>query len=614
MKPRDYQAEAARCVLEEWKDNTSTVVVMPTGSGKTVLFAEIIRRSLPLKTMVIAHREELIWQARDKIQRICGVDAGVEMGDLRAAAPQTDLFGNDTSSVVIATVQTLNSRAGDRKRMSKFNPNDFAQLIIDECHHATADTYQNVTHYFKQNPKLKILGVTATPDRADEEALGQVFDSVAFDYEISDAIHDGWLVKPNQTMITINGLDYSAVRTTAGDLNGADLAQVMEAESNLHGVAGAMIQIMGDRRTLVFTVSVAQAEVLSEIFNRYKQGCSTWVCGETNKDKRREIVKDFAAGKYQVVVNCDCFTEGFDDPGVQVIGMAKPTKSRSKYAQMIGRAMRPLPGTIDHIEPSELRRRAIAESGKPFCEIVDFVGNSGKHKLVTCVDILGGKYPDDVMERAKITIAKKGTCVSVADILDEEEEKKRKEEEEQRKREAARKARLMAKVSFSAKTVSPFDLFDISPVAERRWDSGKVLSEKQKLLLLKQGVDPTSMSYAQSKQVINEMFRRWAGKLATLNQCKVLKRYGYETKNMTMQDASRLLDRLKNNGWKKVELENGKTQSLRTAEVRGGRSQLPVRAETGRPVGQGTAPSVGMAGAPGTGGYDDEEADGNVPF
>lgn len=548
MKARDYQVKAREAVFEAWKENNSTLVVMPTGTGKTVLFADVIRHVHPLRSMVVAHREELIWQARDKIQRVTNLDTEIEMAEMSISP---GLFAD--SPVIITTVQTMNSQNGDLKRMGKFSPNKFGLLIIDEAHHAVAKTYQNIINYMTQNPGLRVLGVTATPDRADEEALGQVFKSVAFDYEILDAIHDGWLVPITQQLVHVTDLDFSHIRTTAGDLNGADLAAVMEAESNLQGVAGSLCQIMGDRKTLVFTVSVKQAEVMSEIFNRFKPGCSTWVCGETPKDIRRQVVSDYAAGKFQVVCNCDCFTEGFDDPAVEVVAMARPTKSRAKYAQMCGRSMRPLPGIVDGLENSEERREAIAGSPKPECLIVDFVGNSGKHKLMSSADILGGNVSEEAINRAVIRARNSGIPVRMSDLLDEEQQKIIQEAEERRKMEAARRARLVANVKFNTKSINPFDVLQLDHPVVRGWDRGKSLSEKQRNLLMKQGVDPDSMNYTEAKAAINEMFRRWNNDLCSLKQANVLNRYGYETKNLSRKAASELMDRLKANNWRRID-------------------------------------------------------------
>src|SRR5215472_576959 len=395
MKLRPYQSAAAEAVFKEWLENDSTLVVMPTGGGKTILFADVIRRVFPRRALVIAHREELIFQARDKIQRVTGLQADVEMGDYKADG---GLF--DSSRVVVSTIQTQCSGGDGGGRMGKFDPQRFGVLIIDEAHHATSPTYRRVIDYYRSNATLKVLGVTATPDRADEEALGQVFQSVAYDYEVQDAIHDGWLVPIEQQMVHVEGLDYSGIRTTAGDLNGGDLAAVMEAEKNLQQMTSASLSIIGQRRALVFTASVKAAELTAEIFNRHRSGMAAWVCGKTDREDRRRTLAEFADGKVQVVCNCGVLTEGFDDPGVEVVIMGRPTKSRSLYSQMVGRSTRPLPGVVDGPETAEARKAAIGASAKPSCLVVDFVGNAGKHKLVTSADILGGKFSEEALERA----------------------------------------------------------------------------------------------------------------------------------------------------------------------------------------------------------------------
>ena len=319
MKLRSYQSAASDAIFKEWQENDSTLVVMPTGGGKTVLFADVIRRVFPRRALVIAHREELIFQARDKIQRVTGLSADVEMGEYRADG---GLF--EQARVVVSTIQTQCSGGDGGGRMSKFDPQRFGVLIIDEAHHATSPSYRRVIDYYRTNPALKVLGVTATPDRADEEALGQVFQSVAFDYEVLDAIHDGWLVPIEQQMVHVEGLDYSSIRTTAGDLNGGDLAAVLEAEKNLQQMASASLAIIGARRALVFTASVKAAELTAEIFNRHRPNMAAWVCGKTEREERRRVLADFASGKVQVVCNCGVLTEGFDDPGVEVVIMGRP--------------------------------------------------------------------------------------------------------------------------------------------------------------------------------------------------------------------------------------------------------------------------------------------------
>lgn len=369
MKLREYQQKAIDSIVAEWSGgNKSTLLVLPTGTGKTVVFAGVIRKLFPKRAMVLAHREELIFQAREKIQKVTGLRADIEMGAYKATM-ETDMF-HPRSPVIVSTIQTHIAGGDGGGRMTKFNPMDFGLLIVDEAHHGTASSYKRVIDYYRQNPNLVVLGVTATPDRADEEALGQIFDTVAYDYEILDAIRDGWLVPIEQQMVSVDGLDFSSIRTTAGDLNGADLAEVMESEKNLHGIAGATIDIVGQRRGIGFASSVEQARQLAEIFNRHKSGMASWVCGKTDKDDRKRIIADFAAGKIQFVWNCGVFTEGFDDSGVDVISMARPTKSRALYGQMAGRATRPhesIAHQLNNLPVAALRRGMIARSCKPSC-------------------------------------------------------------------------------------------------------------------------------------------------------------------------------------------------------------------------------------------------------
>jgi superfamily II DNA or RNA helicase len=538
---RPYQSAASDAIFKEWQENDATLVVMPTGGGKTVLFADVIRRVFPRRALVVAHREELIFQARDKIERVTGLKADVEMGEYRADG---GLFGE--ARVVVSTIQTQCSGGDGGGRMGKFDPQRFGVLIIDEAHHATSPSYRRVIDYYRTNPALKVLGVTATPDRADEEALGQVFQSVAFDYEVLDAIHDGWLVPIEQQMVHVEGLDYSSIRTTAGDLNGGDLAAVLEAEKNLQQMASASVAIIGRRRALVFTASVKAAEVTAEIFNRHRPDMASWVCGKTEREERRRVLADFASGKVQVVCNCGVLTEGFDDPGVEVVIMGRPTKSRSLYSQMVGRSTRPLPGVVDGPETAEARRAAIAASTKRSCLVVDFVGNAGKHKLVTSADILGGKVSEEALERAVKRVRTAGGPVNMTEALDEAEAELR---EQRRLAEAARRAGLVAKARFTTQTVDPFDVLSLEPVRARGWDQGRQLTEKQRSLLARQGINPEGVSFSEGRQLIAEIFRRWDGKLCSFKQAKVLRKYGYDAE-MSFAEASATIDALARNGWR----------------------------------------------------------------
>jgi type I site-specific restriction endonuclease len=261
------------------------------------------------------------------------------------------------------------------------------------------------------------------------------------------------------------------------------------------------------------------------------------VCGKTDKDERRKTLAAFSSGKLQYVVNVGVLTEGFDDPGVEVVVMGRPTKSRSLYAQMVGRATRPLPGLVDGLDSADERRMAIGGSGKPACLVVDFVGNSGRHKLMTSADILGGNVSDEAVDRAVAKLKEAGGPVDMAKALEDEE----KALEFERAREAARRANLKAKAAWAVKQVNPFDVFQLSPVKARGWNAGKALSGKQRAILEKAGIDPDSVDYAGGRQLLNEVFRRWEAGLCSYKQARILRKHGYDG-NQTRDEAAGILD------------------------------------------------------------------------
>lgn len=546
MKMRPYQNAACEGVFRIFEEHTSALAVLPTGLGKTVLFAEVIRRMAErgVRAMVLAHREELITQAADKIGRVTGLECQIEMGEYHV---QT-MFGV-LPPVIVSTVQTQCAGGDGMGRMSKFDPADIGLVVIDEAHHATSSTYRRCVDWYTQNPACKVLGVTATPDRADEAALGQVFDEVAYEYQIIDAINQGWLVPVEQQMVTVGSLDFSGIRTTAGDLNQGDLAQVMEDEQNLQGIAVPTVEICGDRRAIVFAATVEQAERLAEIINRYRPDSASWVSGKTDKDDRRRILADFKAGRLQFVVNVGVLTEGFDDSGVQVVVMARPTKSRALYAQMAGRGTRPadeVAGLLGDCPTDAERCAMIRGSSKPSCLIVDFVGNAGRHKLCSTADILGGNIDDDVVQEVARRVREGGKPVDMTAEL----AAVKAEVEARKRREAATRAGLQARAQYLVSKIDPFDAWDITPVQERGWDRGKRFSEKQaQLLREKIGVDPSKIPYGQGKQLLDEFFRRIEGHYATIKQQTLLAKRGFKMP-LRMEQAGRMIGRMRERqGW-----------------------------------------------------------------
>ena len=562
MKLRDYQERAVDGTFAAWDEGRSALVVLPTGCGKTIVFASVIQRLLAdggkkARVLVLAHREELIAQAKDKIAAVVpSARIGIEMAELKA----NDFFGQPPE-VVVSSVQTQNS--GKPPRMEKFAPKDFAAVIFDEAHHAIAKTYRRVIDWFlKGNPACKLLGVTATPDRKDEAALGSVFERVACDYGIADAISDGWLVPIRQQLVSVESLDYSGIRTCGGDLNQKDLAEVMEQEENLQRIAAPTLEIVGNRRAIVFAASVKQAERLAEILNRGSGKLADWISGETPKDVRRDKLERFKRGELRYMVNVGVLTEGFDDAGVDVVVMARPTKSRALYAQMAGLATRPAAevaarlGEVEvegegeqRTDASALRRKMIAESSKPTCLIVDFVGNSGRHKLVSTIDILGGRYDYEVVARAKEKMKSKGAAngEEASDVSEALETAKREIEAEKAEIERKRKL-VLAKAKYVTRAVDPFDRYDLveAPAADPTMiiSSGE---ERQLRKLLKKKYALTSLTRKQA--LVNEMRRRRHSGEATLGQEAFLRRRGFVAP-MRAGEARRAIDRISRlEGW-----------------------------------------------------------------
>ena len=551
MKLRPYQEAAVTLTLKAWQEHQAALIVQPTGTGKTVVFAHLLRHlSGTGRVLVVAHREELIWQAAHKIKAVTGEAPGVEMAELRAE--NAGLVGSDR--VVVSTIQTQTSGRGGG-RMMGFNPRDFSLLVIDEAHHATAATYRRLLAHYRQNPDLKILGVTATPDRHDEAALGQIFECVPFNYELPDAIQDGWLAPVVQRAVTVEGLDFSHIDTRHGDLAEDQLAALMEEEGHLHEVATPAYELAAGRKTLIFAVRVHHAERLCEILNRHKPNCARWLCGKTPKEDRRDTLRAYAEGRFQFLVNVNVATEGFDEPGIELVVMARPTKSRALYAQMAGRGTRPLPGLVDGLQTAEERRAAIAASPKPACEILDFVGNSGKHNLVTSADLLGGRYGDAVVARAKKKAAEAaGKGVNMLDALSAAERELA--EEERRRRFAA----VRAKAAYRTTDVDVFQVLGLMPRKELGWNVGKPASDAQKVHLEKAGIPTADLTLTAASQLLSEVFRRRETKQCTYKQAKTLAKYDYRT-DIPFAQASEIIGAVAKNGWRPVDLPPGQDAS-----------------------------------------------------
>lgn len=598
MKPRHYQREAIAAICQRFDaGDRSTLIVLPTGAGKTIVAAHVADQMLSRgRVMVLAHRDELIRQAVDKFRTVTGVEPAVEKAGERSM--EDGLHGKP--QIVVSSFQTQNA-GKTKKRMERFDPKEFSFLWIDECHHAVADSFRAViAYYIKGNPDLKMLGVTATPDRSDDEGLGQIFQSAAYSYELPDAIRDGYLVPIRQRAVVIEGLDFSKCRTTAGDLNALDLEAAMMAEEPLHGVAHATIEIANgleqhclqkikddplrasvlsgwldgkrQRRTLIFTITVKHAAKLAEILNRWQPGSATHVAGDGGDDGmsldiRKQRLASFSAGRVQYLVNCMIASEGYDEPGIELVVMGRPTKSRALAVQQIGRGTRPLKDLADILGdfPDDVaRRQAIADSPKSFIEILDFVGNSGRHRLVTAADILGGGvYDESIIDRAAELA--QDEAIDVTEALEQaqgeadedaqmrlmfaENEAAMIEADDERRRSEASKrlAHVVATASYQVTEVDATNPYETTAPQQSHMEiagNSKLATDKQVEFLGKLGVKrETAMRY--SRRQAAAVIENLKAKRCTTGQANYLRRLGYADQviaRMNFEAASSAID------------------------------------------------------------------------
>jgi superfamily II DNA or RNA helicase len=540
MKLRPYQDAAVQGICDRLRENRSTVAVLATGLGKTVIFAKAIEMSLQMpgrRAIVLAHREELITQAAKKVEQVTGLGVAIEMADLRSIED-----GFSRPPVIVSSIQTQNAGRGDWRRMHRFSNKHPWFVVVDECHHAVSTSYRQVIDHYMAHPQSRMLGVTATPDRLDSKALGQVFDSVAYQFDVSNGIREGWLVPVKQRFVTCDHLDFSAVGKCAGDFKLNDLEEALE--KSLQEMVVPMVQIVGKRRTLVFAATVKHAERVREILNRpgMNTGAAAMVHGGTPKEIRRDIFRAYGEGKYQYLVNVAVATEGWDDPamdgqGVQVIAMMRPTQSRAMYCQMLGRGTRTLPGVIDGIDDARERLAAIASSNKSHILVLDFLGNSGRHTLVHAGDVLGGDMSEPAKKRYKKESEKKGVPEEI-DVLAELDHA---EIEQKKAEEAKRRLHVVGKAKFSSQEIDPFEALGIVPKSVPHWQRRIPASEKQRGMLERSGLKlPKDLDTGRASQLIEVLMSK-----ATDKQAWVLRKAGIDPAGLDRKKASAVIDLIK---------------------------------------------------------------------
>ena len=521
--PRPYQRAAHEAILAQLRAYSSTVAVLPTGLGKTVLASRLIAEWEQGNVLFLAHTKELIEQAADKLEPELGYRPGIEMG-LEAVDGDTLWQGG---MAIVGSVQTM---YGDR-RLEKYRGHPFGLIVVDECHHASAATYRKVLDFFRVlNPNLKVVGITATPNRADGTALGLVFESVAYQMSINDAIDGGWLVPVDQEYVVVDSLTLDDVSSRKNEFGESDFAAGQLEEL----MAVPTLDKVGDRPTLVFTASVRHAHALAAVLNRYRPDSAAAVDGETPKPKRKEITKSFSEGGLQFLVNCAVLTEGFDAPACAAVVMGRPTKSVSLYTQMLGRGLRPLAGVVDGVPDATDRRLAILTSQKSKCLVLDFVGNS-KHKLASCYDVLGGNY--DVETRALAAREARDGRRDVGEVMAQAAallalERQWKEREHLKARD----------VHYGSHAVNPFDAM-----------AAEVVGSEYVGLLMNLGVSQ-AVAERYSKRQAGAVIDSIGAKRCTAKQSSVLQRAGIDPNGIGFERAGRIIDALAANGWQRPEV------------------------------------------------------------
>jgi superfamily II DNA or RNA helicase len=529
MELRPYQLEAIEAVRCELGRVRSTLLVLATGLGKTVAFGGIAERCARRgrRVLVLAHRGELLEQAAATLERF-GLSVGIEQG-----ARQVDPLC--LPDVVVASVQTLRG-----KRLARFAPDEFGLVVVDECHHATSPSYRAVLEHFTA---AKVLGVTATPDRADGVGLRNVFESVAYRMELGEGIKAGWLSPLELRTVTVDALDISQVRTVAGDFAVGELERELMRDGVLHQVAAPLADLSADRPTIAFVAGVAQAHALAEVLRGYGVTAAA-VDGSMSAEQREAVRVAFRSGAVRVVTNAMLWTEGFDAPETSCVALVRPTRSRALVTQMIGRGTR------------------LAE-GKGACLVLDFVpGRMARVQLASPADALAGEdLPAGVA--ALVRQASGGEAGELEALIAQArtdqaaaEAAARAAELEHQAAELAERRRLVRTVGvvYAAPRMDVAQLLEAmcgrEPPGWRPEWQRRGASPGQVAKLRELGFDvPDTLSHRDAKALFDVLDQRRTVGLCTIKQARKLRAYGLRD-DVSFADASRALTIIAENGWK----------------------------------------------------------------
>lgn len=516
MELRPYQQEARTAVESEWDaGNSRTLLVLPTGCGKTIVFAKIAEDSVRQgdRVLILAHRGELLDQAADKIKTATGLICSTEKAEQSCLDSASRWY-----RITVGSVQSLMRQS----RLDRFDPDYFQTIIIDEAHHAVSDSYQRVLQYFDG---ARVLGVTATPDRGDMRELGNVFDSLAYEYTLPRAIKEGYLSPIKAVTIPLK-LDLSGVGVQSGDFKPGDLDSALDPY--LWQIADEMKKYCANRKTVVFLPLIKTSQKFRDILND-----SGFRAAEVNgqSDDRTEVLADFDAGKYNVLCNSMLLTEGWDCPSVDCVIVLRPTKVRSLYCQMVGRGTR------------------LCE-GKDHLLLLDFLWHTERHELCRPAHLICDN--SEVAEKMTEDLAEQAGCE-----MDIEEAAQTASDEVQAQREEALAKQIEACKSRKRKLVDPLQYemsicaADLSGyVPAFGWECAPP-TEKQKAALEKRGIFPDEIENAgKAKLLLDRLEKRQSAGLTTPKQIRFLESRGFQhVGTWQFEAASSMISRISANGW-----------------------------------------------------------------
>jgi superfamily II DNA or RNA helicase len=493
MGLRAYQMKASQDIHAGFREFGRQLGVLPTGSGKTILFSRLAEDYQPRRTLILAHREELITQAVDKLAAATGIEAQVEMGDERAALD---------APVVVASVQTLMREA----RRNRWPRDHFGLVVVDEAHHTLADSYLNTLRHFHDH--AKVLGVSATPDRGDKQNLGRYYQNIACEVTLLDLIQQGWLA-PIKVKTVPLGMNLDSVRTTAGDFNADDLGHALEPY--LERIADVLVEHR-HRKTLVFLPLISVSERFAAIC-RQRGLKAEHVDGQTSD--RRAVLNRFRRDETRVLTNAMLLTEGYDEPSIDCVVCLRPTKVRALYSQIIGRGTRICPGK-DHLL------------------VLDFLWQTGEHSLVKPAHLIA----EDDEDAAALTEKLGGE----GDLEEAREEVNADRTRKLRERLAInlrRKGSVLDPLELAV-TLNDAHLAEFVPVMQ--WQ-GDAPSPKQLEVLEKFGLDATSiLTKGHASFLLDRLIMRRRLELATPKQVRLLRKFGHPRPELaTFKEAQAFL-------------------------------------------------------------------------